>query len=204
MNRCSFSETITDLARVHFVGASGAGTTTLGRAFALRQNLSHFETDAYLWEPTEPPYQRLRPKDARVHLLRADLEAISGWVLSGSLANWGDALIPHFQLVVLVRVPTELRIARLRERELRRFGPGALAPGGVMHRSHIELIDWASRYDDGDQSIRSRRLHDAWLSSLPCRTLQIDGSGPVEALVDELLLRLRSPTELRQRRALVT
>jgi adenylate kinase family enzyme len=181
----------TDFARVHFTGASGSGTTTLGRALAVRENLTHFETDDYLWEPTDPPYQRLRPKDERVRLLQAELEATSGWVLSGSLARWGDALIPHFQLVVLLLAPAELRLSRLRERELKRFGAEALAPGGVMHRNHIEFMDWASRYDDGDDSMRSRRLHDAWLSGLPCQTMQIDGSRPVEALVDQVLLLLR-------------
>jgi adenylate kinase family enzyme len=183
---------VTDFARVHFTGASGSGTSTLGRALALRENLKHFETDDYLWEPTDPPYQQLRPKDERVRLLRADLDASSSWVLSGSLARWGDPLIPFFQLVVLVLVPTELRLTRLRERELQRFGAEALAPGGVMHRNHAEFIDWASRYDDGDESIRSRRLHDAWLSGLPCQTVQIDGSNSVEALVDQVVKLLRS------------
>jgi adenylate kinase family enzyme len=181
-----------NLTRVHFTGASGSGTTALGRALALRAQLTHFETDDYLWEPTDPPYQQLRPKEERVRLLEADLGATSGWVLSGSLARWGDLVVPHFHLVVLVLAPTELRLARLRERELQRFGAEALALGGVMHRNHLEFLDWAARYDHGDESIRSRRLHDTWLSSLPCQTMQVDGSRALEPLVEEVILRLRS------------
>jgi adenylate kinase family enzyme len=175
------------LTRAHFTGASGSGTTTLGQALARRAKLRHFETDDYLWEPTDPPFHQLRAKDERVRLLEADLGATSGWVLSGSLARWGDPLVPRFQLVVFVVAPTELRLARLRERELRRFGAEALAPAGAMHANHLEFMQWAARYDDGDESIRSRRLHETWRARLTCQSVEVDGSRPIDLLVDELL-----------------
>ena len=174
-------------ARAHFTGASGSGTTTLGQALARRAKLRHFETDDYLWKPTDPPFHQLRAKEERVRLLEADLGETSGWVLSGSLARWGDPIVPRFQLVVFVVAPTELRLARLRERELRRFGAEALAPGGAMHTNHLEFMQWAARYDDGDESIRSRRLHETWRAHLTCQSIQVDGSRPVDLLVEELL-----------------
>jgi adenylate kinase family enzyme len=159
----------------------------LGRAVALRAGLTHVETDDYLWAPTERPYQQLRPAHERVQLLERDLSATAGWTLSGSLARWGDALISRFQLVVLVIAPTELRLSRLRQRELQRFGSDALAPGGAMHQSHMEFLGWAARYDDGDESVRSLRLHQGWLCRLPCATITVDGSRPISDLVDEVL-----------------
>jgi adenylate kinase family enzyme len=173
--------------RIHFTGASGSGTSTLGRAVAARIGVPHFETDDYLWKPTEPPYQRMRPAGERVRLLQRDLAATGGWTLSGSLVGWGDALIPRFELVVLVIAPTELRLARLRERELRRFGAAALSPGGAMHDQHVEFLNWAAKYDDADESMRSLRLHERWLGDLPCRTATVDGTRPSTDLADEVL-----------------
>jgi len=43
------------IQRIHILGASGSGTTTLGRALAERLQYPHFETDDYFWLPTAPP-----------------------------------------------------------------------------------------------------------------------------------------------------
>jgi adenylate kinase family enzyme len=42
--------------RVHIVGASGSGTTTLGKALAARAGCAHLDTDEFFWMPTEPPF----------------------------------------------------------------------------------------------------------------------------------------------------
>ena len=42
--------------RIHIMGASGAGVTTLGRALADTLGLPHHDTDDYYWRPTDPPY----------------------------------------------------------------------------------------------------------------------------------------------------
>jgi Shikimate kinase len=41
--------------RIHILGASGSGTTTLGRALAERLQYPHFDTDDSFWVPTDPP-----------------------------------------------------------------------------------------------------------------------------------------------------
>lgn len=50
-------------------------------------------------------------------------------MLSGPLCGRGDPLIPEFDLVVFLVVPTEGRLARLRAREAARYGHAAIAPG---------------------------------------------------------------------------
>ena len=41
---------------LHITGASGSGTTTLGRALASAWAVPHADTDDYFWVPTTPPY----------------------------------------------------------------------------------------------------------------------------------------------------
>jgi hypothetical protein len=50
-----------------------------------------------------------------------------------------------------------------------------------------DFIEWASRYDDGGLDIRSFQKHQAWLASLPCRVLRLDGERPVIDLVKEVV-----------------
>jgi adenylate kinase family enzyme len=43
--------------RIHIMGASGSGVTSLGRASADALAIPHHDTDDYFWQPTTPPYR---------------------------------------------------------------------------------------------------------------------------------------------------
>ena len=107
------------------------------------------------------------------------LAGSASWVLSGSLCGWGDLLIPQFDLVVFLVVPTEVRLTRLRAREAARYGHEAIAPGGARHGATVEFLDWAGRYDTGDVEMRSRALHEAWIRTLPGPLLRLEGDRAV-------------------------
>lgn len=173
--------------RVHITGASGSGTTTLGRALAQRLAVPHFDTDDIFWAPTDPPYRRKREVADRLRLLGELLGERPSWVLSGSLDSWGGPLVPLFNLVVWLDTPTEIRLARLVARERIRYGRATIAPGGAMHDEHRAFLDWAAHYDTGLREGRSRRRHESWLGELPCRVLRLDGSLPTRSLVRQVL-----------------
>lgn len=161
---------------VHIVGASGSGTTSLAAAIATRYGHRHLDTDDFFWVRTDPPYREKRPREKRLALLRHALGGSNSWVLSGSLCGWGDPLIPEFELVVFLAVPTPVRLARLRMREIERYGEHAIAPGGALHGAHVEFLEWAGRYDTGGLEVRSRALHEAWLATLPCAIVRLEGN----------------------------
>jgi adenylate kinase family enzyme len=167
--------------RIHIFGASGSGTTSLGSALAAAHGHRHLDTDDFYWLPTDPPYRQARPREARLGLLQRALAESPSWVLSGSLCGWGDPLIPQLDLAIFLLVPTEVRLARLRAREIERYGHAAIAPGGPLHPGHVEFLDWAGRYDAGGPEMRSRALHEAWLAALPCARLRLEGDRPVAA-----------------------
>ncbi|SDU93323.1 P-loop NTPase family protein [Pseudomonas mucidolens] len=172
------------IQRIYLTGASGAGVTTLGKALASALQLPHVDVDDYYWYPTDPPYVQSRPAGDRVVLLKQAL--VHGhWVLSGSLDGWGDELIVDAQQVVLVDTPTPLRIERLKDREVLRFGE-RVAPGGDMHAAHLAFLAWAAGYDRGAFAGRSRPRHEAWFKQLKQPSLRVDGSRCVEALLQQV------------------
>jgi adenylate kinase family enzyme len=172
--------------RIHITGASGSGTTTLGRVLAETYKLRQFDTDDYFWIPTDPPYQHIRPREERLALLQPDLAAHQRWVLSGSLSGWGDVLRPLFDLVIFLYVPSEIRLERVRKREIERHGADSLLPGGRMHQQHQEFMSWTARYDEGDESVRSLLVHNRWLATLDCPIIRLEGVMNT----DELLSRI--------------
>jgi adenylate kinase family enzyme len=165
--------------RIHIFGASGSGTSSLASALAARHGHRHLDTDDFYWFPTDPPYEHARPREVRLALLASALAQSPSWVLSGSLCGWGDPLIPEFDLVVFLVVPTPVRLTRLRAREAVRYGHQAIAQGGELHDAHVAFLDWAGRYDAGGADMRSRALHEAWLSTLPGAVLRLEGNRRV-------------------------
>ncbi len=172
--------------RIHLMGASGSGVTTLGRALAGRLALPHHDTDDYFWLPTVPPYRTTRPASERLRWMHEMFLPRLDWVLSGSVTGWGEELVPLFDLVVFVTTPREIRLQRLRAREAAHFGADAVAPGGWRHDETKSFIEWASHYEAGDRESRNLANHEAWLAGLPCPVVPIDGSRPPADLIEQL------------------
>lgn len=172
--------------KIHIFGASGSGTTTLGAALSYKLGIQHFDTDNYFWKKTIPPFKVKTEVEERVALLSKDLHSYDKWILTGSLCGWGDVFIPEFDLAIFIYIPNELRMSRIIEREIKRYGE-KIEKGGSMYTSHIEFIDWASRYDDGDLNIRSKALHEAWIKKLKSRVLRLEGDMTIEQRADAVI-----------------
>jgi adenylate kinase family enzyme len=172
--------------RIHILGASGSGTSTLGGRLAAELGCPLFDTDDFFWLSTDPPYQTPRRREERQLMLGEQLRDKPAWVLSGSLCGWGDIFIPLFDLVVFLLVPTAERVRRVRAREVERYGAEALEPGGARHGASSAFVAWVERYDIASVDERSRAMHEAWLARLPCQVLRFEGVAPVDAMVGEV------------------
>ena len=176
------------LERIGVTGGSGCGVTTLGAALAARLDAFHIDTDDHFWIATDPPYREQREVPERLVRIRSEQARTGRWVLSGTLDGWAEPVSGGSDLIVFLRVPTEIRLERLRRRERERFGD-ALLPGGAMHENHREFIEWAARYDEGTLPGRNLPRHEKWLAGLSLPVLRLDGTRPIEDLVESVLAR---------------
>jgi adenylate kinase family enzyme len=170
---------------IHILGASGSGTTTLGKAIGKKWMHTLLDSDDYFWVPTNPMYAMTRGIPERQRLLAEDIRKCERCVITGSLCGWGDIFIPMFELVIFIDTPKNIRIERLKVRERMQFGDRIL-PGGDMHQNHIEFLDWARRYDTAGIKQRSRSLHMDWLKQIICPIEIVDGSQPIGDILDQL------------------
>jgi hypothetical protein len=165
--------------RIHITGASGSGTSTLAAALAPAIGGTHVEADDHFWLPSTPPFRHKRPVADRLPLLLARLQACPHPILAGSVVGWGRALEDSFDLVVFLYLDTDLRIARLREREQR-----------VLGRVDPAFLAWAAQYDAGPPEGRSLAKHRAWLAERACPVLELAGDLTVDARVAAVMARL--------------
>jgi len=101
-------------------------------------------------------------------------------------ANGARRSYPASALLFLT-APTDVRLARLRRRETAIFGVDAIGPGGARHKEYEAFIEWATAYDDNTAIGRSRPGHETWLSRLPCPVIRLDGSEPIDILVEKVV-----------------
>ncbi|MCA1185024.1 MULTISPECIES: hypothetical protein [unclassified Saccharopolyspora] len=171
--------------RVLVTGATGVGSTTLGRALAVAWAVPHADVDDYLWLPTSPPYTDKRPVAERVPLMRSLFVPRPAWVLSGTLRGWGDEVIADVDAVVFLTAETDVRLERLRRRDVVRYGT-AVAAGGSLAAAHHDFLSWAGDYDDTDVPGR-RSADEAWLAGLHRPVLRLSGERPLDDLRADVL-----------------
>jgi len=161
--------------RITIIGASGVGKTTLARAVAGRLGIGCFDSDDYYHLPTNPPYQLQRAPQERCALLERDLARLDSWVLAGGAGTWEPAPALHETLRVFLRLPSEVRIQRLRQRERSLYGERIL-PGGDMESTHRAFIEWTAGYDDStSEGTNTLECHEALLRRENCPVLRLTG-----------------------------
>lgn len=170
--------------RVHIFGASGSGTTTLGRALAGQLGTPFFDADDYYWAPAEMPFTVKRSIPERHALLLPDLNRHESWVLSGSMVSWAAPVLPLLQAAIYVYCPPEERISRLWARERERYGD-RIEPGGDRHQAALEFIEWAEGYDSGEFDGRSKVKHEVFISSLALPVLRLNSLDSREAMLKQ-------------------
>ena len=161
-------------------GLNGAGKSTLGRALAGAAEYVFRDIEDYYFPKDDPanPYNAARTKAEVASLLLDDLRRYPNMILAAVRANYNSEIPLLLTHAVHVVVPRDIRLQRVRERSLRKFGDRAL-PGGDLYEQEeafFRLI--AARMDD-----RVRK----WLDAAGLPVTEIDGTLPVEENVRKLL-----------------
>ncbi len=170
---------------IHIYGASGSGTSTLGREISKRLGYVFLDTDDFFWKRTNPMYSEKRSPEEAVTMIFEKIRTLDQVVLCGSLVDWGDELIKEFTLAVRLDTETKVRLHRIKEREYKKFGARIL-PEGDMYEQHLRFLEWAGKYDTGSAHMRSREKHDQWQKLLPCPQLNLSGEDPLEKNVEKI------------------
>jgi len=160
-------------------GASGAGKTTLAAEIAKRLGFKHIDLDDYYWDKRtgkhNGPFSELRSRDEIIKLLTNDLLKQPSFVMSGTIGSiiW-DFANPLFDLAILLSVPAEIRLERVKARAFNHWGERVLE-GGDLYDNHQKFYDGIKQYDTGYHSVSLQR-HEKWANELNCPVLRVDGT----------------------------
>lgn len=167
---------------INIFGSSGSGSTTLAKTIASEFEYKFIDVDDYLWQKTDPPFTKRNTNKIACKLITEELKDELPAVISGSLVGIADELKPRIDLFVYINLDKEIRIKRIKEREIVRFGKRVL-PGGDLYEQHLSFLQWVSEYENNPETQRSRRQHLLWLDDVTKPVLKITDELTIEELL---------------------
>lgn len=177
--------------KILIFGASGSGTTTLGKEIEKRTDLIHLDVDDYYWKKTQPPFQEKIPLVERNENLKTDFKKYKNVIVSGSMVSWGKKWETAFDLAVFIRLENNERMERLKKRETERYGENILTNKKIQQNSKA-FLEWADKYENPNFDGRTLKVHNDWIELLDCKTLMIDGKTELNINVEKVMIEIKN------------
>ena len=163
-------------------GLNGSGKTTLASALAKELKLKHMDIEQYYFTSTDNPYASSRTRAEVEQLLLEDIKQNPRFVFSAVNGNMIPEINANYDLVVYLNVPLDMRMKRIRQRAIDKFGDRVL-PGGDMYEQEEKFFAYAEK--------RTPEKIENWLKTLSCKVIRLDGTKPIQEnveLIKSLLL----------------
>lgn len=164
-------------------GLNGSGKSTVGAALAEKLGRPFLDVEDLYFPKDDPSYlyAHARSGEEVTRLLEARIEREPRLVFASVRGDFGPSFLASLEYAVLLEVPRQTRLARVRERSYRKFG-ARMEPGGDLYEKEAAFFDMiAARPEDYAES---------WVRTLRCPVLRIDGARPVGEIVRDLAEKL--------------
>ena len=164
-------------------GLNGVGKSTLGKRLAERLGWQFIDNEDLYFLKTDAGYTYSSPrgKEEVIRLLEERIEKDRRFVFAAVKGDYGEKLLPLLDCIIVVDVPKEIRLARVRERSFRKFSDRILAGGDLNDRENAWFAQVESRPEDYVEN---------WLETVDCPVIRVDGTKPVEENVSYLVSEL--------------
>lgn len=161
-------------------GLNGAGKSTIGKALADRLGFHFIDIEDLYFPKTDPDYIYSSPRSYEEvkALLKEDIKAHKNFVFSAVKGNYGDEIYSFFKYAVLIEVPVDIRMERVRNRSFAKFG-SRMEPGGDLYEQEEKFFEFVRSRDES--------LVKQWLEALNCPVISLDGTKAIEENIDFLI-----------------
>lgn len=164
-------------------GLNGAGKSTIGRILAECMCWQFIDNEDLYFPKEDASYlfSNPRSKEEVIHLLEEKIEEDNRFVFAAVKGDYGEKLLAKLDYIVLIEVPKETRMERVKMRSAQKFGDRIQEHGDLADKENA----WFSVVNS-----RPENFVTEWLERVPCPVIRIDGTAPVEENVDYLLGKL--------------
>ena len=166
-------------------GLNGAGKSTMGKVLAKGLGVCFIDIEALYFPKTDPHYTYASPRTRKEveQLLHSKIKAHKDFVLASVKGDYGENIRPFFRYAVLIDVPRDIRLQRVKERSFQKFGSRML-PGGDLYEQEENFFNLVKS--------RAENTVEEWVQSLGCPVIRVDGTKPIEENVKFIIERMRN------------
>ncbi|MBE6571338.1 MAG: hypothetical protein E7656_03765 [Ruminococcaceae bacterium] len=147
-------------------GLNGSGKTTLGEKLAEILKYRFLNDEEYYFLQSEIPFSQSRTEAQAKEYILSCLNKYKNNVMVSSRGDMGREINVHYDHVVYLSAPAELRMSRIEKRDLERFGK-RVCPGGDMYEQQKAFHDFAAS--------RTEEKTEKWLNTISCPVTRLDG-----------------------------
>ena len=161
-------------------GGNGAGKSTIGKQLAQELGWTFRDIEDYYFpvKTTDNKYATGRTGEEVAVLLAEDMKRRENLILASVRGNHSDEIVSMFTCVVVVEVPKEVRMERIRNRSYGQFGDRIL-PGGDLHEQQERFFSMVEN--------RPEDYPTKWLEGLEIPVITVDGTKKVESNVMKII-----------------
>ena len=156
-------------------GLNGSGKTTLAGILAKELNFKHMDVEQYYFTSADNPYSLARTQKEVEKLLLKDIRQNPCFVFSAVNGNVTEEINEYYSLVVYLDVPVDIRMKRIRQRSIDKFGNRVIL-GGDMYEQEENFFAFAEQ--------RTPDKIENWLKTVSCKIIRLDGTKPIQENVE--------------------
>ena len=157
------------------MGLNGSGKSTICRQLADLLNYRPMDVEDHYFLDSDIPYTKSRTQEEVRQLMLQDINIYHNYVLSSVGCNWGSEIVSTYKLAILLYAPLEVRLERIKQREINRFGSRILE-GGDMYESQKRFHNMVATRSPED--IKQQAY------SLTSPVLEMDATLPLKEIID--------------------
>ena len=151
-------------------GLNGSGKTTLAAALAQKLHYKHMDIEGYYFPPSDQPYATSRTREEVERLLTEDIRQHPRFVFSAVNGSMTEEINDQYRAVIYLEVPLDIRMKRIRQRAVEKFGSRVLV-GGDMYEQEEKFFAFAEK--------RTPEKIEQWLQTVSCPVIRLDGTKPI-------------------------
>ena len=154
-------------------GLNGSGKSTLGKVLSEELGFYFIDNENLYFPKTNPNYIYASPRsrDEVEKLLMDEIRIHKNFVFAAVKGDYGKDIVPLYKYTVLIDVPKEIRMQRVRNRAFQQFGDRMLK-GGDLYEQEEAFFNLVNA--------RPEHYVEEWVQFLNCPVIRVDGTKPVE------------------------
>lgn len=170
-------------------GLNGSGKSTLGKALAEKIGFHFIDNEALFFPQTDAKYLYSAPRSREEADIIFDNEIKShdNFVFAAVKGNYGKEILPIYHYAILIEVPKNIRMQRIKERSLQKFGSRMMV-GGDLYEHEQAFFDMVNARDE--------HYVEDWVQTLYCPIIRVNGTRAIHDNLAFILEKIKNDGHL--------